>query len=736
MAGTCALLLLAGCGRFMEAEGFVYDPGKGWVLAPEAPPPEPPEPRRPQPETEMAPEAPAEPAAEAAAAIEEAPVGPQIYRGSGVLVNETPTPRAPLNVAPSGDVTLNFVDADIREVVRAVFGNVLGANFVIDPEVTGTATVQTSRPIAREAVLPTLEAVLQANGAAIVESQGLYSIVPLQGAAQRARGLEVATGTGPQPAGFSIQVVPLYFIGAEEMARILEGVAPEGRVLHIDRQRNVLILAGTRLELVPMLETVDIFDVDWMEGMSFGMFPLEYVNVETVLKELAPVFGDLGEGPLAGLVQLVPIERMNAVLAISPQGNYLDEVQKWIDRLDRQGPGIDQRLFVYFVQNGKAADLADVLKQVFQPEDAELAAAIEEADLPPGLGATELRRPRRQTRLAAPAAALSGESEVEVEVERERAPTAPDAEPPTTGDGIDIGQSGDVRIIADEKRNALLISATPREHRMIEAALKKLDTTPLQVLLEATIMEVTLRDQLQYGLQWFFQRGNNQFTFSTASSGSVSETFPGFSYFFSVANTRAALNALISLTDVNVVSSPQLMVLNNQTATIQVGDQVPIATQSAVATGDPDAPIVNTIQFRDTGVILQVTPRVNETGYVMLEIEQEVSDVVETTTSGIDSPTIQQRKINSTIAVRSGETIALGGLIKDTRSRTRSGLPGLARIPILGTLFSSTDDDFQRTELLVLVVPRVVRNPAESRRVTEELRDRVRAVRPLGEKIR
>ena len=298
-----------------------------------------------------------------------------------------------------------------------------------------------------------------------------------------------------------------------------------------------------------------------------------------------------------------------------------------------------------------------------------------------------------------------------------------------------IDQSGNIRIIADEKKNALVILATSAEYRMIEATLKRLDITPLQVLIEVTIAEVGLIDDLRYGLQWFFESGDASATFSSLASGAVASAFPGFSFVFAGSDARVVLNALTEITDVQVISSPQLMVLDNQSARLQVGDQVPIATQSSVTVNDPDAPIVNSIQFRDTGVILEVTPRVNAGGLVVLDVLQEVSDVVETTTSDIDSPTIQQRFIESTVAVQSGDTVALGGLIRDRHEESVSGLPLLSEIPILGNLFKTTEVVERRTELLVLITPRVVRNRREALEVTDELRRRLSTLGPLEKEI-
>jgi general secretion pathway protein D len=290
-----------------------------------------------------------------------------------------------------------------------------------------------------------------------------------------------------------------------------------------------------------------------------------------------------------------------------------------------------------------------------------------------------------------------------------------------------------VTISSDETNNAILVYATARQYAVVQDALLKLDILPLQVMIEAAITEVTLNDSLKYGVQWYFQKGGQQLALSEGTTARPLQTFPGFSYFFanSTNSINATLDALSDVTTIRVISAPKLMVLNNHTASLQVGDQVPVATQSSVSTDNPGAPIVNSIEYRDTGVILKVTPRVNDSGLVLLDIAQEVSDVASTSTSNIDSPTIQQRKVSSSVAVADGRTIALGGLIRDNLTRTKSGLPLLSRIPVLGILFGSTDNEDKRTELLVLLTPHVVRNPMDAESVTMELQRKLQTLQPL-----
>ena len=663
----------------------------------------------------------------AAEAPREADVS-EIIKGTGKFIDRKAAARSAVAVTPTGDITLNFADADIREVVRSVLGDTLGANYVLSPKVQGKVTAHTSRPLPRSALLATLENILRLHGAVLVEADGVYKVLPASEATSGA--IRPRLGKGARGRGFGVQIVPLEFIAAAEMEKILQPFTTTGSILRVDKARNLLLLAGTRQELGNLLDIVGIFDVDWLAGTSVALVQLKYTEAKDVIEDLAKVFGSQADGPMAGLVRFEPIERLNAVLVMSSRPAYIKKVQDWIDRFDRTGDEAGRRLFVYYVENGRAADLAATLGQIFGTA---AAPAPARAALAPGLKPVEVRTEKTVARTTA----------------------KPGEKPPATGQpqpmgakktpapkgakaaAIDIEGESEIRIIADEANNALVILATPADYRMVESAIKKLDIVPLQVLIEVTVAEVTLNDNLKYGIEWFFRSGSASFTLTEGTDSAIDQLFPGFSLFLNTASADVVLNALDSVTDVNIISSPQLMVLDNQTATLQVGDQVPFATQSAVSVDDPGAPIVNAIQQVDTGVILSVTPRVNPGGLVIMEIEQEVSEAVATTSStSTASPTIRRSKISTTVAVQSGETVALGGLIQDTRTRKTQGIPLLSRLPIVGPLFGSKQDDTDRTELLVLITPRVVRNMDEARRVTDELRRRVRAVQPLGERIR
>ncbi len=654
---------------------------------------------------------------------------PELFRGTGVLARQPRGRRANVNIIEDGDITLNFANAEIREVVDAVLGQALGLSYIIDPRVQGEVTARTSQPIPRQAVIPALENILALNGAALTLDDGIYKVVTLQQAATGLTSPIVSAEARNSARGFAVHIIPVRYAAAQALSDVLRPFIGPGRVFRVDTARNLIVFAGTGPEARDLIDMISVFDVDWMSGMSFALFPVQVADSKAIVADLETVFLQNGQSPLAGLIRFVPIERLNAVLVISPQPAYLDQAETWIDRLDRGGEGAGRRIFVYHVQNGRAADLSDVLSRIFDASGGGGGGKEETgAGLAPGLIPATLTSEPSATQQAAEGGDSNQATSPSKSADGQRISD-------TTGISA-IVDSGNIRIIADERNNALVILATAAEYRMIEATLKRLDLTPLQVLIEVTIAEVTLNDDLRYGLQWFFSKGNNALSFSTLSSGAVSSAFPGFSYVFTPADAQIVLNALTEITDVRVVSSPQLMVLDNQSARLQVGDQVPIATQSAVSVSDPNAPIVNSIEFKDTGVILAVTPRVNASGLVTLEVLQEVSDVTETTTSALNSPTIQQRSIESTVAVQSGDTVALGGLIQDRDEESTSGLPLLSEIPILGNLFKSTNNAKRRTELLVLITPRVVRDRREAQDVTEELRKRLTGIEPLEQKIK
>ncbi|MFZ3043403.1 MAG: type II secretion system secretin GspD [Thiobacillus sp.] len=636
----------------------------------------------------------------------------KLFYGSGVVVK--PSEAQPLITDAGGNLTLNFEGADLREVVRTILGDILKENYIVDPRVGGTITLRTASPIPKSAAMHTLEEVLRMNGAVMIrEGDGVFRIVPSAVAGKGNATPQLAEAGKPLPGGYSIQIVPLKHIGVADMAKILEPLAGEPSSVRIDPLRNLLILSGTQLQLKHMLETVDMFDVDWISGMSVGLFTLQSVDVKTVTGELENLFGDKNLGPLAGAVRVVPIERLNALLVVTPQAKYLEQARTWIERLDRPGAGGGgQRLYVYPVQNGKAENLAILLNDAFTGKSTQ-AKAVSSPDLAPGATPAEIKSAepsQANGKEVQPAASVTGM---------------------TAGSGDSVGLPRDVRVIADKDNNALLILASPADYESIESAIRKLDVAVRQVLVEVTIAEITLKDELKYGLEWYFNNGARINGKLDTGQGGIAALVPGFSYSWvsKAADVGAVLNALATDSKLKIISSPHITVADNQMAKIQVGDRVPTISQTqTVASTTAATGIISSVQYTETGVMLSVTPRVNAGGQVTMEINQEVSNATPTTSSGIDSPTIQKRTAESTVTVKSGETIILAGLIKEEKTKSTEGLPLLAKIPLIGGLFGTQSWGDNRTELIILITPRVLIDTQDAAAITEEYRSRIKGL--------
>ncbi len=646
-----------------------------------------------------------------------------------------PVSLVPVDGSAGGPISLNFVETDVREVVKAVLGDTLGQNYIIDPGVQGTVTFQTSKPLSREDLAAALDEILSLNGAALVQSDGLYKVVP---ADQAARAGVTTRGAAPGLRGVGARalVAPLRYIPAAEMETILQPFAPPNTILRVDPERNLLVLGGTQSQREQLLEIIEIFDVDWLRGMSFAIHEIESTSPETMVGELETIFSAGTSAEQNSLVRFVPIERLNAVLVISPRRAMLARAETWITRLDI-GDSTKPRVYVYYAQNSRAQELADVLNQIFTGAAPQRTTTAETPrSLAPGLSPAEI-----------------GETSLRESIQLARVDGAAfqaDAAPAPVSGGADAGRrrgsgggslgatESEVRIIADTVKNAVVIMATPQDFKKIEAALRRLDIQSLQVLIEATFIEVGLTDDLAFGTEWLFRTGSSevelpQLISTATSAGSV------FSWALALNNDdiRVTIQAIQNLTEVNIVSSPNLLVLDNQEARIQVGGEEPVPTRSSVSVTDPDAPIVSSIEYRETGTIMTVTPRVNESGLVTLELAQEVSDVGETVeVGGTTAPTFNQRTVQSTIAVHDGESIVLGGQIFESDQRTRSGVPFLSQIPILGFLFGTQGSTFERTELIVIITPRVIRDRETARDATETLNQRMQRLRPILEEFR
>ena len=691
---------------------------------------------------------------------------PRIIRGNDQVI-------APAKTSPwldSAPVTLNFEEAPIAEVVRTILGDILKTSYVLHPPLAGTVTLSTRAPVSPDQAVFLLESALYANGLALVrDARGSYHVgrpEALKGVGSSVR----QVGKTPLQPGSGVIIVPLQYIGAPEMASILRPLLPPDGLVRVDTVRNLLVLSGTRTQAESWQDLIDTFDVDLLKGMSVGVFPLKYASVKEVENALQLMSGGvgapaapttaggarapsgaaaaapaamLGEGnPLFGALRIMPIERINSILVVTPRAAYLDEARRWIERLDRPSDNAgESQLFIYQVQNVNARHLASVLSGIFGGQTSGSASAS--SGVAPGLnnatgasfGQSGSGSPFGSSAgfgssnpFGASSSGLGIRAGGQTAGANNSAPAAPTAT-----------NLGGIRVMADELNNSVLIWSTKADYTKIESTLKRLDLPLTQVLIEATIVEVTLSDDLKYGLQWAFSdspgskgyTGQGQISGDQVTGGIFGgPTTQGFTYTLSnpLGKVRAVLSALATKSLINVISSPSLMVLDNHTATIKVGNQEPI--RSSVT----NTPTVNgtdrtsNIQYRDTGVNLVVTPSVNAGNIVTMQVDQTVTDLGPTKESADGQPTFLERQISSKVAVRSGETIVLGGLIKDSKKSGKAGVPYLHDIPVVGNLFGTTSNDDARTELLVVITPRVVRSDIDIRSVSEDLRDRMKGL--------
>jgi general secretion pathway protein D len=631
-----------------------------------------------------------------AAAGGTSPEGVEIV-GSGDFIN---TERAnwtrPDGATAADGTILNFEAADVREVIKTVLGNILDVNYSIDPEVTGKITLHTSNPLPRDAIIPALESVLRSSGIALVKVDGIYKVVP----EAHANSGGVAPSTRIQnERGYQHLIIPLNYVSAKSMLTVLDAVKPEKAAVTVDGERNMLLASGTEFELESIRETVKIYDVNQLKGMSIGMYPVKYSDATTIATELRELFGDESSGLVAGMVRIMSIDRLNLVSVITPQEEYLAKAQDWIVRLDQGTDSSGRSMYTYPVEHRRAGHLAELLTELFAEDDAEGGGRGSGPDSP------------------SPTQSAGGGSFG------------------LASGGSTSGGSAPVKLVSDERNNSLLILATRSDYTKIRMAIRQMDVLPMQVLIEASIMEVQLSDELSYGLQWFFK---NNFNDGWSGAGELFPlgVDPSFTYtlFDSNGAIRAVLDLLAADSRLQVVSSPSLLVQDNHSATIKVGDEVPIRTSesSSLATSGISPVIASEIEYRETGVMLEVTPRVNAGGLVTLEITQEVNGVNETTTSDIDSPTIFQRSINTQVALASGETLYLGGLINEAKTVSATGIPGLRNIPWLGALFGSKSDKTARTELLVTITATAIADKDAARSVTEEMRRKMPGIFDQG----
>jgi general secretion pathway protein D len=691
------------------------------------------------------------------------PVTPQPSGSRDVEALEPADPTQPSGsrdaAGGAGGYTLNFENAPVSQVAKSVLGDILNVGYVIDPRVQGSISLSSGRPVEKRDMLYVLENALAANNLVMVRNASGYRIAPANeggvGAVDQARGSDTA-----QP-GFGLTVIPLQYVSGTTLTKLLEGFATRPGAIRTDPSGKLLIVVGTGSERQSAVDTVRSFDVDWLRGQSVGMYPVQNSTPEPIVGELEKIMdsGDSGLGH--GLVKFQPVSRLNSILVVASKPELLRTASRWIYRLDEPSAS-SASVKVYKVRYGDAKQIARLLQQIFETNGGAASAESPTNEIAPGSGVKAMTAANSLTGgLAGLTGGAGGSSSKSPggASPNSNSPGSPAEGGPnprtaaTQFGGVPVaalnselnalGQGGsggpelpNVRITADLINNSVLIYARPDEYKLIERTLIQLDRPKLQVAIDVTIAEVTLNDQLNYGVQFFLAGGavSNTVTGTipsiinnvSSNNAATATTGPALTGGLNIiaghpAAPRVVINALSQLTDVKILSNPSLVVVDNGDASLEVGDQVPISTGSANVLSANNA-VVNTIDYKNTGVILHVQPHVNYNGSVMLDIDQLVSEPTGPTLT----PTISTREVKSTISVISGQTVLLAGMIQDQQTKSRGGVPILNQLPFVGAAFGTTGKSQVRTELIMFIRPQIIRDGADAAMVAEELRSKMR----------
>jgi general secretion pathway protein D len=687
---------------------------------------------------------------------------PVMFEGTEVTAvsEERPQPAA------SGrGFDLNFENSPVATVAKVVLGDILGVGYTIDPRVQGTVSLVSVRPVAKSDIIFVLESALRLSGIVLLHDTAGYRLTPLGDAVGAGR--VDAAASSPEP-GFGVSVVPLQYVSAQTLLKLMDSFATKAGTVRADIPRNLLLIQGTGAERRSAVDTALSFDVDWMRGQSVGIFPISSGGPAPIIAELEKIT-DSGENGLSqNVIKFQPVTRLNAIMVVSKKPELLRTAATWIKRLDHADTARTS-VHVYRVKYGEARQIARVLTDMFIGGSS--SGLLDSADnqIAPGSGASTTSSGDRLSQNGSASSSTSGFGARGGTGSGGTSGFGAQAGAPagganaTAGNGaLDGRASGagngqpvlqDVRITPDIINNTLLIYADQANYRIIEATLNQVDQPQLQVAIDATIAEVTLNDDLNYGVQSYLTSQNvglkpntgsilnTQATTAPATTtdattglvsvaGSVTNAFinrafPGFNFLIgSETQPSLILQALHNVTTVKVLSNPSLVVINNQVATLQVGDVVPVSTGSATVLTTSNT-VVNTIDYRNTGIILRVSPRISVNGNVRLDIEQEISNVSAATATSL-TPTVSERKVKSSISVATGQTVLLAGLISEQQNGTRTGLPGFDQIPILGDAFGFQDKSTARTELIIFIRPQIIRDGSDAHIVAEELRSRLR----------
>jgi general secretion pathway protein D len=643
---------------------------------------------------------------------------------------------SPASPQSESGVVFNFDNADIYEVIR-VMGEILKINYIIDPRVKGAVNIHTSGQISSANVLPIFQSILRLNGATAVKRDGIYEILPLP----EAKKLPVPSSSPQDPRKpvseerYLIQILPLKYIPATEASKLLKPFLSDGADIVEHPPHNILIISDVASNIKKSLDMLALFDIDIFADTRVRIYPVLNADVTEVAKEMERIFTSFEVSTKSGRgvgITFTPVTRINSLLVVSSIPNIFEKVEGWLRELDKiPGEGSKVSVFVYYVQNAKAKDLAEVLKEVFgkaKEKKGEKAAAPAETT----------------PRGARPAPT----------------PATPPAPAKEEAGGVPEGEIG---IVVDEPTNSLIIKAFHRDYRAILETIKKLDIYPKQVLIEVLLAEVTLDEANKFGIEWakfvsssnpgkaqgaVFQQQPPTSQTTTTTTGTTSTTtispfdaalpaFGGLRYAIVEFGGRlsAAIDLAASEDRLKVISSPHIVASNNKEAKIQVGQSQPILTNTYTTPGVTSTTgagvVEGTIEYKDIGIILSLTPRISDGGLVSLEISIEDSNVLASAALGnlTNVPAFTKKTAKTILAVMEGQTIVLGGLISESKEKITSGIPLLSKIPLIGGLFGFQSYETKRDELILLMTPHIISNQSTSDAVTREFKEKVESLK-------
>jgi general secretion pathway protein D len=678
-----------------------------------------------------APVSPATPAA--------APIPPPAAPPSPAVPAPAPAPAAPTPIAPPPPVPaapkpaeapkgsgfiFNFDNADLYEVIR-VMGDVMKFNYIIDPKVKGVVNIHTTGQISSENIFPVFQSILLLNGATAVKKGQLYEIIPFGDAKKLYSVISKPEDTARTLAEekYVIHIFPLNFIPVTEASKMVKPFLSDGADIIEHPSQNILILGDIASNIRKVLDLIALFDVDLFTDLRVRIYPVINSDVNEIAKEIERIFASFEVSTKSGRgigITFTPITRINSLLVVSSIPNIFDKVELWVRQLDKT-PTDETKLgvFVYYVQNGKAKDLADVLKQVFTPPKDK-----KEVKTTTTTTTTTPATPAPGSRSTRPAPGTPA------------TPATPT--PPLPGDEGGV-PTGEINVVVDETTNALIIRTYPRDYKFILDTIKKLDLYPKQVLIEVFLAEIALDDSNKFGLEWStkqgtYTKGNTTYDWILGMGGTAPNPAMTSGLRYAIAATdklAAAINAQANDNKAKIISSPHLLASNNKEAKIQIGTSEPILTNTYTTTGTVSTgTIEGTIEYKDVGIILTVTPRISDGGLVTLDINLEDSQVEMTKLGSLDNvPKFKKKTAKTTLSIMEAQTIVIGGLIEEGGGSTKSGVPFFSRIPILGALFGYQGYTTKKTELMLLLTPHVISDINQSNAVTREFRERVDSIR-------